>query len=293
MNTFTKVILLTIALCLTLIAVTYSEQAEASWAAHEDTFVEAARLTGVDVRDLAAMAALESSFRSSVSAKGTSATGLFQFTSRTWRVTLGNYGSQYGLTRRVGRTDAWANTLMGAEYLKENYRVLLKKMDREPTLIDLYMAHFIAPRRVAALESVDHDLAIADIYPRLARYNTSIFYKDGKSRTVNEFKDYINDKVLRAYGKYSDRALTAYNSHMDAFLTEYADAAIEYWVCAADEELRKWGPDFVEQVLAKVNIPLTIADLPMTDDLLINGHKHHGGQSYKTVTPLTDRRWLV
>ena len=186
------------------------------WHSHSELIAKASDVTGLDITVLATVAALESSFRSTVKSDDSSAAGLFQFTDRTWRVTLAQYGHLYNLNKNTSKYDPYANALMGAEYLKENSRILTKRLHREPVLAEIYMAHLIAPRRVVQLDHQANGAYVSLLYPRLAVYNRALFYKrDGNSRTVYEFKHYIGRKVDRAYHTYFDIS----NEAMNAFIT--------------------------------------------------------------------------
>lgn len=204
------------------------------WDSQSEVLAKVSTITGVPLQELATVAALESSFRPWVHASTSSATGLFQFTERTWRVTLKSYGSLYGLSANASRKDPYANALMGAEYLKENKRVLERKLDRIVSLADVYMAHLIAPRRVAALDDINPKAKITTIYPNLARRNHALFYDDtGRSKSVKYFIRSIHAKVWRTYHAYdrpSQIAMVSYQSKLDRLDHERAYAAMRLTV---------------------------------------------------------------
>lgn len=220
------------------------------WSEYSKLIAEVSALTDVPATDLATIAALESSFKASAKAKRSTATGLFQFTDRTWRVTLRSYGKLYGLSDNAKRTDPRANALMGAEYIKENYRVLSRKMDREPDLVDVYMAHLIAPRRVAALEDINPNVDIAVIYPRLAKANPNIFFDKGKVRTVKSFQDLIARKVTEQFMIYYSHARIAVEvrrTRISAVLwTSSKEGFSDIQTCNSNPYIREFGFDFSE-----------------------------------------------
>ncbi len=220
------------------------------WTDYSELIAEVSELTDVPAADLATIAALESSFKANAKAKRSSATGLFQFTDRTWRVTLKSYGKLYDLPYNAQRTDPRANALMGAEYLKENYRVLTRKMDRKPDLVDVYMAHLIAPRRVAALEDINPSADIALIYPRLAKSNPNLFFNKGDVRTVKAFKDLITRKVTEKFMMYYSHATVAVKHRKDRISKELWASSTEgledIQTCNSNQYIRKWGFDIAD-----------------------------------------------
>ena len=245
----------------TLLTISSEAMGSMGWESHSELFAEVSVKTGVEASELATIAAIESSFRPWVKAKASSATGLFQFTDRTWRVTLKSYGEKYGLDATADRKDPMANALMGAEYIKENRRVLKKKMGRYPSLADVYMAHLIAPRRVAALEDINPKASMAYLYPNLAKHNRNLFYKkNGTSRSVSEFKKFIGGKVWRAYNKYVEPAKLAVAEWKRAEDAKMFAAAMQYkdtpWTCAENINVRTWGAEFAVKSLAQVESAL-------------------------------------
>lgn len=287
------VLLLAVALLLSL-----SDEAfgNTGWKSYSDLFAEVSVKTGVAASELAAIAAIESSFRPGVRAKTSTATGLFQFTSRTWRVTLQSYGAKYGLNAEADRRDPLANALMGAEYIKENRRVLKKKMGRYASLADVYLAHLIAPRRVAALEDINPKASMAYLYPNLAKYNYNIFYnKDGSARTVKEFKRYIGGKVWRAYNKYLEPAKLAvveWERERNAKIFAKAMQVNETpWDCASKPLIRKWGSSFKEQSLKYALSYLNVS----TYSVALNDNNQRREPSSGSVNRVLylDRRWYV
>lgn len=169
-----------------------------------------------DVRadKLAAFAAIESSFRTTVKNRDSSATGLFQFTNRTWRVTVQQYGKQYGLDHTASRHSAYANSVMGAEYFKENYRILERRLQRTPSLVEVYMAHLLSPRRAVAMASAPKHHNVADMYPAIAATNPQLFYSNGQGRTVRQFIATLQAKIDNALATYGQLALQAHDDYI-------------------------------------------------------------------------------
>lgn len=169
-------------------------QGNGSWGALKDTILAAAKMVGVDGQLMAAMAAIESSFNYTAKAAGSSATGLYQFISSTWRAMLKKHGPKYGIDPNTPPTDPRANALMGAEYIKENTDAL-SSLGRPLTDTDLYFAHFLGSGGAKKFLSADPSTLGASLMPNAAQSNPSIFYNGGTPRTVGEIQQLIANRV--------------------------------------------------------------------------------------------------
>lgn len=197
-----------------LLSLTTQAQPAKGWFAVSDEIAEASYRTGVRVELLTAMAAIESTFNFEAKAKGSSARGMFQFTKRTWRTTVQQYGGKYGIDMSSDIHDPLVNAIMGAEYIKENIRVMAPRLGRTPTYSEVYMAHLLSPlKAVKMIKSASDDKA-RKVTPGAAKYNYNLFYSvSGVSFTVREFKHLLNTKIskaLKIYGKLAQYALVAY-----------------------------------------------------------------------------------
>lgn len=153
---------------------------DGQWSTYKDLILAASKMAGVDPGLMATMAGVESGFRGRVKASGSTATGLYQFIGTTWTEMLQKYGSKYGLDLNAERTDPRANSLMGAEYLKENMVSLEKSLGRKPTDTDLYIAHFLGANGASKFLNADPSGNAAAGMPSAASSNPDIFF-DGKS----------------------------------------------------------------------------------------------------------------
>lgn len=215
------------------------------WSSHSKILADVSLQTGTDIELLATVGALESSFNNRAKAEASSATGLFQFTSRTWRVTVKRYGKEYGVASNAVRTDALANTLMAAAYLKENADILRQRLGREATMTEVYLAHMLAPRRVVQLVNAPRWYSAAKLFPAAARANRNLFYtKEGKSRSVASFFELVNVKVKSKHFAYRDLANEAYDLHLTEVReieTVQLAAMFKTNDCHANELVRKYG----------------------------------------------------
>lgn len=167
-----------------------------------------AEITGVDGSLLATMAGIESGFRINARPSRGSATGLFQFTTKTWNAMLSKYGDKYGIPPGTQPTDPRANALMAAEYIRENQYVLRNSIKRPVMDTDLYMAHFLGADGAVDMLNTDGNAPAVDVNRMAARYNPSIFYDHGRPRTVKELYDLMAGKVethARKYGAEMDK----------------------------------------------------------------------------------------
>jgi hypothetical protein len=179
-----------------------------SWAAMKDTIMAAAKAAGVDGKLLATIAAIESGFDSTVKAGTSSATGLFQFIGDTWNWMLKKYGAKYGIAPGTPPTDARANALMGAEYIKDNVSTLDGKIGRPLTDTDIYFAHFLGSGGAKKFLTADPNAIAATLMPKEAASNRGIFYdKQGTPLTVGQVYQLVNGRVrgkAKQYGIGAD-----------------------------------------------------------------------------------------
>jgi hypothetical protein len=156
----------------------------------------ASAATGADFDYLVKTAQRESNFDPGATASTSSATGLFQFTEGTWREVLERYGAKHGVNtgsltdsaKLALRSDADLSARMAGELARENAKVLGRKLGRQPTSQELYIAHFMGPRDAARLiqAAKRNDAgAAAEHFPKAALANANVFRgKDGASLTA-------------------------------------------------------------------------------------------------------------
>jgi hypothetical protein len=156
----------------------------------------ASAATGADFDYLLKTAQRESNFDPGAKAPTSSATGLFQFTEGTWKEVLERYGAKHGVNTQnltdgaklALRTDADLSARMAGELARENAKVLGKKLGRQPTSQELYIAHFMGPRDAAQLIHAarrNDPGAAAEHFPKAALANANVFHgKDGANLTT-------------------------------------------------------------------------------------------------------------
>lgn len=167
------------------------------------------QMTGVDANLLATFCSIESSFDYLVKAATSSATGWFQFINDTWDMMFRRHAAKYGVPSdnraRDLRKDPRVNALMGAEFLKENYRKLQEALGITPTDTDLYCAHFMGAQGAINFLKKDRNAIAASFFPKAASANRSIYYKPtGQPRTIGEVYALLDSKVEK-HRRYSDQ----------------------------------------------------------------------------------------
>lgn len=158
-----------------------------------------AKMTGVDPKILIDICAIESKFdpqarpfNPRTGSYLSSAAGLFQFLKGTWNDQLRANGAKYGIALGTPPTDARANALMGAEFIKSNMKYLNGKVKRDLTETDVYLAHFLGADGAAKFLQLDSNAKAASIMQDEARANPGVFYnREGKERTAKEIYDHF------------------------------------------------------------------------------------------------------
>lgn len=175
---------------------------------------DAAKKTGAGFDYLLNTALRESNLNPNAKAKSSSATGLFQFIDQTWLGTMKQSGASLGYGQYANaitknstgrytvsdpamrqqilalRKDPTANSLMAGAFANANAKVLTDRLGRKPTDGELYIAHFLgasgASRLITAAEARPGAKA-ADLFPRAAAANKSIFYdQNGNARSLKQ-----------------------------------------------------------------------------------------------------------
>jgi hypothetical protein len=171
----------------------------------------AARDIGVDAGYLIAVAAKESSFDPAARAEGTTALGLYQFTTDTWLRVVKVFGARHGLAAEARqitvardggvampddaarakllalRTDERLSALMAAELARDNAARLARLLDRDVTPAETYIAHFLglaqAARLIVAADATPRRAGAA-LLPAAATHNAGIFSPDGHAASA-------------------------------------------------------------------------------------------------------------
>ncbi len=202
-----------------------------------ETIVKAARATQSDPVLLMAIADKESSFSTGVRARTSSATGLYQFIDATWLRVVNDFGSRHGL-RKEAAAIAWADdelvvadagerarildlrrepyisALLAAEMLKRDAQRIGRRIGRELTPGETYLAHFLGPDDAERfMEKVvgDPDTIAATLLPKPAKANKPIFFasvgRKQKGRSIAEVYQKFQAMMDMRLDRYRDVVL--------------------------------------------------------------------------------------
>lgn len=197
-----------------------------------DIIVRAGRIVGADPTLLMAVADKESSFATTVQAKTSSATGLYQFIEQTWLGVVFEFGRKHGMVAEAAqisrngrqfvvadanerqrildlRREPYLSALLAAEMLKRDTLRLEKAMGRHLTGGEIYLIHFLGPDAaqtfIATMEETPGASA-AELLPRPAQANRPIFYAEAggetKTLSVSEVHKKFNEMIRVRLDRY-------------------------------------------------------------------------------------------
>ena len=163
----------------------------------------AANATGTSFGYLLATAKIESDLDPNLTMKSSSATGLFQFIDQTWLGTFKQAGPAFGygdyanaISRNSSghycvddpemrheimklRNDPTANAVMAGVLTQQNAAALIRRIGRQPTESELYIAHFFGAGgagKLIELAANNPQANAAETFPLAAQANRPIFY---------------------------------------------------------------------------------------------------------------------
>jgi hypothetical protein len=173
----------------------------------------AASATGTSFNYLLATAKIESDLDPNLTMKSSSATGLFQFIDQTWLGTLKQAGPAFGygayanaISRDASgrysvddpemrkqimklRQDPSANSVMAGALTQKNAATLMRRIGRQPTENELYLAHFLGAGgagKLIQLAESNPQASAAEAFPQAAHANRPIFYdRQGSARSIS------------------------------------------------------------------------------------------------------------
>jgi hypothetical protein len=188
----------------------------------------AAGATGTSFSYLLATAKIESDLDPSVTMKSSSAAGLFQFIEQTWLGTLKQAGPAFGygdyanaisrdssgrysvsdpaMRRAIMRlrNDPSANAVMAGALTQSNAAGLIRRIGRQPTESELYIAHFLGvggAGKLINLTASNGQATAADVFPQAANANRPIFYdRQGNARSISG----VYSEIVRRFKVASD-----------------------------------------------------------------------------------------
>jgi hypothetical protein len=123
-----------------------------------------------------------------------SASGLYQFTNKTWAAMVEKYGKQTGI-RWADKNDPQAQTTMANLLVDEHREIIEKAVKRPPTDGELYAAHFFGAKDILSMLRANSNAVAARVTPSAAKSNRSIFFEGKRPRTVAEVMMILESKV--------------------------------------------------------------------------------------------------
>ncbi len=187
------------------------------------TIAKAATATGVDFAYLLGQAQRESGLNPAAHARGSSASGLFQFIDSTWLSVIKRHGAAHGLgwaadavtwvggKLHIGdpamrdavlalKKDARVSALMAGAHAADNRSALEARLGRAVGAAELGLAHFLglggATRFLRALAR-DPDGPAAHAAPHAVRDNRSVFFaRDGSMRSLGA----VYERIAAGFG---------------------------------------------------------------------------------------------
>ena len=183
---------------------------------------QASAQSGVDFAYLLNKASQESGLNPTAKAKGSSATGLFQFVEQTWLHVVKTYGDKYGMSAAASRisvgsdgvarvTDPQAKEAilalrknpaisadMAAELTNENKAKLESNVGGSIGSTELYLAHFLGASGASDFLNTMRatpNASAASVLPEAASANPSVFYdKSGQPRSLSQIYQHFAQK---------------------------------------------------------------------------------------------------
>ena len=158
----------------------------------------AAKLVGTDPASVMQIIAMESGFNPQARAGTSSAAGLGQFTSGTWKEYMGKYASKYGIDPNTPPTDPKASAIMTALMLKDNMQSLGQKTGGQAGVTEAYLGHFLgnggASKFLTSMKQ-SPDLPAAQAMGKAAESNRSIFYDGNRPRSYTEIYALLDKRI--------------------------------------------------------------------------------------------------
>ena len=170
--------------------------------ANKNAFLLAQQKTGVEAGLLAAIAGVESNYNpNATGGPGTTVTGIYQIRPKDWNDGY-KWGKKYGVLPAMGAKDnAQAALWIASRFANNRDSGYYKRIGiPNPNGLDFYMTHFLGEGGYATL-SRNLDVPAANILPKEAKYNKSIFYDKGRPRTGREIKNLMLSKLRNKYAE--------------------------------------------------------------------------------------------
>ena len=175
--------------------------------ANRNTILAASQAVGVDPGLMMRLAASESGFKPSVKHAKATAAGLFQFIDATWKAQLKKYGPKFGIPPNAHQSDARANALIGAQFVKDNLERRSAREGLPPSAAMAYLDHwlgeaganrFFQKLKTSPGEIVTNGALVGNEFT----LNQALARENGKGRILSVAETYQNlDRILDKKGR--------------------------------------------------------------------------------------------
>lgn len=149
--------------------------------------------SGISVPTLAAIANIESGLGKDNYNSKSGATGVMQYTKRTWKHDVTKHGKALGLASGISPANDKASILVGGMGLADN-KAFLSQYSNNVTDGDLYISHLVGLYGAKAIIKGVPNAPITR-YIKLRKGNGKLYYNKGKVATVQQFRTNINNLV--------------------------------------------------------------------------------------------------
>ena len=124
-----------------------------------------------------------------------SASGLYQFTNKTFNDMVARHGKETGITF-ADKNNPQAQATMARLYAQDNIKVLEPALGRMPTKGELYQAHVLGPTGAARLINANPNQEAIMLFPRnVLDANHGLFFSGKRPITVAELQNKLSSKV--------------------------------------------------------------------------------------------------
>lgn len=163
---------------------------------------EAEQRTGTSAELLTALLSIESTMGNHTVNPSSSARGVMQYTSKTWRADLKKYHKELGLSANASVTNARAAILVAAAALADNKQYLERVTGRTISSGDLYMSHFVGLGGAVKILKGKSSTQVSRLVAVHSK-NGKRYHVKGKVATVAQFRAKMNGLIKNETRKYT------------------------------------------------------------------------------------------
>lgn len=160
---------------------------------------------GISAELITATIYKESTFKSNAANPKSSARGLMQLTRPTAKAMIKKYGKQLGIRHGANLYDPHVNMKLGVAYLHDVREVVERKIKREATDAEIYLAYKYSPERAVKMIRSRGNVRMVDFYGSAASGNPKDYFHKGRALTVAESKRKVTSGFKQAKAFYGPK----------------------------------------------------------------------------------------